>query len=99
MFSDFQALNKFNSELFNQLVEFAFQYLVEPSKASRLTTQLEDFAQENGVGIGALKNVFKSLVSLPNAALKKSLSASQVEEDLKNLGLSDDKSNRMSGVF
>jgi len=72
---------------------------VEPSKASRLTSQLEDFAQENGVGVGALKNVFKSLVSLPNAALKKSLSPSQVQEDLISLGLGDDKGSRMSGVF
>jgi len=29
--------------------------------------QLEDFAAENGVGAGPLKNVFKSLLSIPNS--------------------------------
>ncbi|BFZ10654.1 hypothetical protein BsWGS_13693 [Bradybaena similaris] len=92
MFSDFQALNKFQNELFSQLVQIAFQFLLEPSKSARLMTQLEEFAQENGVSVAPLRNVFKSLVSLPNSALKKSLSPSQLQEDLQTLGLSEDKS-------
>ncbi|XP_005095878.1 COMM domain-containing protein 7 [Aplysia californica] len=99
MFSDFQSLNKFQNELFGHLVDYAFQFLLEPSKSSRLMSQLEDFAQENGVGVGALRNVFKSLVSLPNVALKKSLSPSQVQEDLRNLGLSEEKAQMVSGHF
>jgi len=99
MFSDFQSLNKFSEELFSQLVEYAFQYLLEPTKSPRLTSQLEDFAKENGIGVGALKNVFKSLVSLPNSALKKSLSPSQVQEDLINLGLSSEKSKLVASNF
>ena len=33
-------------------------------------TQLEDFAQQNGVGVAALKNVIKSLIALPNCKWK-----------------------------
>ena len=32
-------------------------------------SQLDDFATENNVGAGALKNVFKSLLSVPNSKL------------------------------
>ncbi|XP_046571421.1 COMM domain-containing protein 7-like [Haliotis rubra] len=93
MFSDIQTLNKFQDEQFSQLVEYVFLFLVEPTKSSRLLSQLDEFAEQNGVGAGALKNVFKSLLSLPNSALKKSLSPAQVKEDLVNLGLSEEKAD------
>ncbi|CAL1539039.1 unnamed protein product [Lymnaea stagnalis] len=99
MFSDFQALNKFQNELFSQLVQFAFHFLLEPSKSARLMTQLEEFAQENSIGVGPLRNVFKSLVSLPNSALKKSLSPQQLQEDLQTLGLSEEKSQLVASQF
>ncbi|XP_059140844.1 COMM domain-containing protein 7-like [Physella acuta] len=99
MFSDFQALNKFQNEPFNQLVQFAFQFLLEPSKSARLMSQLEEFAQENSISVGPLRNVFKSLVSLPNSALKKSLSSGQLQEDLQTLGLSVEKAKEVASHF
>ena len=33
-------------------------------------SQLDDFASENSLGAGALKNVFKSLLSIPNSMLR-----------------------------
>ncbi|PVD24765.1 hypothetical protein C0Q70_15251 [Pomacea canaliculata] len=86
MFSDFQALSKFQDEQFSALTEYVFLFLTEPSKSSRFTSHLEEFAQQNGVGVSALKNVVKSLVAVPNYALKKSLTPSQLQEDLVNLG-------------
>ncbi|KAK7499551.1 hypothetical protein BaRGS_00009203 [Batillaria attramentaria] len=93
MFSDFQALSKFQNEQFNELTQYVFLFLTEPSKSSRLMSQLEEFAQQNGVGVSALKNVVKSLLALPNYALKKSLTPNQLQEDLINLGLSEDKAS------
>ncbi|ESO89994.1 hypothetical protein LOTGIDRAFT_164694 [Lottia gigantea] len=93
MFSDIQTLNKFHDDQFSQLVEFVFLFLIEPTKSERLVNQLEEFASENGVGPGPLKNVFKSLLVIPNSALKKSLSPTHVQEDLVNLGLSEEKAN------
>ncbi|KAL3851798.1 hypothetical protein ACJMK2_015506 [Sinanodonta woodiana] len=92
MFSDIQALNKFKDEQFLQLLEFVFSFLTESSKSTRLMSQLEDFAANHGVAVGPLKNVFKSLLAIPNSALKKSLGPSQVKEDFLNLGLSEEKS-------
>ncbi|XP_055958536.1 COMM domain-containing protein 7 isoform X2 [Patella vulgata] len=78
---------------FSQLVEYVFLFLIEPAKSERLLIQLDEFAEENGLGAGPLKNVFKSLLVIPNSALKKSLSPTQINEDLVNLGLSAEKAN------
>ncbi|KAJ8301917.1 hypothetical protein KUTeg_020904 [Tegillarca granosa] len=96
MFSDIQTLNKFQNKQFQQLTEYALEFLAEPGKSVRLMGQLEEFAEENGVGSTALKNVFKSLISIPNSAVKKSLSPAQLTEDLVNLGLSNEKASYFS---
>ncbi|KAH3816101.1 hypothetical protein DPMN_117609 [Dreissena polymorpha] len=93
VFSDIQTLNKFQDEQYGHLVQYVFGFLTDPSKSFRLMTQLEDFAAENGVSAGALKNVFKSFLSIPSNALKKSLTPEQIREDLINLGLSDAKAD------
>ena len=92
-FTDIQTLNKFQTNQFNELVEYSLEFLSDPGKASRLMTKLEDFAEENSVNSNALKGVFKSLISIPNGALKKSLNVSQLKEDLVNLGLSGEKAD------
>ncbi|XP_052067748.1 COMM domain-containing protein 7-like [Mytilus californianus] len=93
MFTDIQTLNKFQTNQFNELVEYSLEFLSEPGKASRLMTKLEDFAEQNSVNSNALKGVFKSLIAIPNGALKKSLNVTQLKEDLVNLGLSEEKAD------
>ncbi|XP_060076273.1 COMM domain-containing protein 7-like [Ylistrum balloti] len=96
VFSDIQMVNKFQDEQFCQLVEYSLEFLADPGKSQKLMEQLGEFAESNGVGASALKNVFKSLLLVPNSALKKSLSPSQLQEDLVNLGLSTEKANYFS---
>ncbi|XP_022302124.1 COMM domain-containing protein 7-like [Crassostrea virginica] len=96
MFSDFQALNKFPNKQFRQLVDFALEFLADPSKSFRLMDQLNGFAEENDVNAVGLKNIFKSLLSLSNGALKKSMTSSQIREDLLNFGLTEDKAEYLS---
>ncbi|XP_033746433.1 COMM domain-containing protein 7-like [Pecten maximus] len=96
VFSDIQMVNKFQNEQFRQLVEYSLEFLADPGKSQKLMEQLGDFAESNGVGASALKNVFKSLLLVPNSALKKSLSPAQLQEDLVNLGLSKDKADYLS---
>ncbi|CAH1782490.1 unnamed protein product [Owenia fusiformis] len=93
MFSDVQALNKFQDEQFSQLVNIVIAFLIEPNKSARLLSQLDEFAEQHGVGASPLKNVIKSLLTVPNSALKKHLTAEQLKEDLIQLGLSDEKGN------
>ncbi|OWF51657.1 COMM domain-containing protein 7-like [Mizuhopecten yessoensis] len=96
VFSDIQMVNKFQNEQFRQLVAYSLEFLADPGKSQKLMEQLGEFAESNGVGASTLKNVFKSLLLVPNSALKKSLSPVQLQEDLVNLGLSKDKANYFS---
>ncbi|KAL4227133.1 COMM domain-containing protein 7 [Mactra antiquata] len=99
LFSDMQTLNKFQDEQFSELAQFVFEFLTDPTKSTKLMSQLEDFAGQNGVSPGALKNVFKSLLSVPNSALKKSLTPEQIKEDLVNLGLGESKADNFSELW
>ncbi|KAH0619327.1 hypothetical protein JD844_019334 [Phrynosoma platyrhinos] len=70
-----------------------FQFLQEPKEVERFLTQLSEFAATNKISLGPLKNIVKSLLLVPNSALKRALSAEQVREDLITLGLSEDKAS------
>ncbi|XP_071485227.1 LOW QUALITY PROTEIN: COMM domain-containing protein 7-like [Diadema antillarum] len=96
MFSDIQSLNKFNEEQFSQLVTIVFSFLLEPNTSSRLLSQLDDFADEQGVSGPALRNVVKSLLAVPYSAVRRNLSPSDLKEDFINLGLSEEKSSHVS---
>lgn len=99
MFSDFQALNKFQSKEFKQLVGYALEFLVDPGKSFRLMEQLDGFAEGNDISAAALKNIFKSFLTLCNGALKKSMTSLQLKEDAVNLGLNDDKAEYFSNQW
>ncbi|XP_033113796.1 COMM domain-containing protein 7-like [Anneissia japonica] len=92
MFSDIQTFNKFGDEQFSQLISIVFAFLLEPSKSSRFLGQLEEFAEEQGVNATGLKNVIKSILTIPYSAVKRNMTSAQLQEDLLHLGLSEDKS-------
>ncbi|XP_008317179.1 COMM domain-containing protein 7 [Cynoglossus semilaevis] len=94
--ADFQNLNKFNEQQFHRLIEILFQFLLEPKEAERFMQQLTEFAGEHGMSAGPLKNLMKSVLLVPQGALKKILSAEQVKEDLTTLGLNEDKATYFS---
>nr|XP_020663519.1 COMM domain-containing protein 7 [Pogona vitticeps] len=78
---------------FSTLSEVLFQFLQEPKEVERFLAQLSEFASVNKISLGPLKNVVKSLLLVPNGALKRSLSADQVRTDLITLGLSEEKAS------
>uniref|UniRef100_A0A8D0HNK5 COMM domain containing 7 n=1 Tax=Sphenodon punctatus TaxID=8508 RepID=A0A8D0HNK5_SPHPU len=88
---DLQQLNQLSGEQFSALTEVLFQFLMEPKEVERLLTQLSEFATINKMSLGPLKNVVKSLLLVPNGALKRNLSAEQVRADFITLGLSEEK--------
>ncbi|KAG9332526.1 hypothetical protein JZ751_014624 [Albula glossodonta] len=57
----------------------------------RFLQQVSEFAGENGMSAGPLRNLVKSVLLVPHGALKKGLNADQVKEDLITLGLNEDK--------
>uniref|UniRef100_A0A3Q1G730 COMM domain containing 7 n=1 Tax=Acanthochromis polyacanthus TaxID=80966 RepID=A0A3Q1G730_9TELE len=94
--SDFQNLNKLNEQQFHRLVEILFRFLLEPKETERFMQQLSEFAAEHGMSSGPLRSLMKSVLLVPQGALKKNLTAEQIKEDLLTLGLNDDKAAHFS---
>uniref|UniRef100_A0A669DLV3 COMM domain containing 7 n=2 Tax=Oreochromis TaxID=8139 RepID=A0A669DLV3_ORENI len=83
--TDFQNLNKLNEQQFHRLIEILFQFLLEPKEAERFMQQLTEFAGEHGMSAGPLRNLMKSVLLVPQGALKKNLTGEQIKEDLLTL--------------
>ncbi|XP_034447090.1 COMM domain-containing protein 7 [Hippoglossus hippoglossus] len=94
--SDFHNLNKLNEQQFHRLIEILFQFLLEPKETERFMQQLTEFAGEQGMSAGPLRNLMKSVLLVPQGALKKNLAAELIGEDLVTLGLSEDKAAHFS---
>lgn len=98
-YSDFGNLNKFNEEQFSQLSTIVFNFLVAPQQSAQFLSQLEEFASRHSLGLNALKNLVKSVLIFFKAALKRNLSPGHVNEDLLQLGLSEEKATLISGQW
>ncbi|XP_023405912.1 COMM domain-containing protein 7 isoform X2 [Loxodonta africana] len=81
---------------FSALTEVIFHFLAEPKEVERFLAQLSEFATTNQISLGPLRSTVKSLLLVPNGALKKSLTAEQVRADFITLGLSEDKATYFS---
>uniref|UniRef100_A0A8I6G9W5 COMM domain containing 7 n=1 Tax=Rattus norvegicus TaxID=10116 RepID=A0A8I6G9W5_RAT len=81
---------------FSALTEVLFHFLTEPKEVERFLAQLSEFATTNQISLGPLKSIMKSLLLVPNGALKKGLTAEQVRTDLLTLGLSEEKATYFS---
>ncbi|XP_053527225.1 COMM domain-containing protein 7 isoform X2 [Artibeus jamaicensis] len=92
---DMQQLNQLSAQ-FSALTEVLFHFLTEPREAERFMAQLSEFATTNQISLGPLKSIVKSLLLVPNGALKKSLTAEQVRADFVTLGLSEEKATYFS---
>ncbi|XP_049611290.1 COMM domain-containing protein 7 [Syngnathus scovelli] len=93
---DFHNLNKFNEQQFLRLVEILFQFLLEPKETEKMMELLSDFASEHRMSAGPLKNLMKSVILVPQGAIKKNLTGEQLKEDLQTLGLQEDKAAHFS---
>lgn len=89
--SDIQHLNQMGAQQFSALTEVIFRFLTEPKEVEGFLAQLSEFATTYQMSIGPLRSIVKSLLLVPNGALRRSLSAEQVQADLLTLGLSEEK--------
>ncbi|XP_037838820.2 COMM domain-containing protein 7 isoform X3 [Chlorocebus sabaeus] len=100
---DMQQLNQLGAQ-FSALTEVLFHFLTEPKEVftvpslqvERFLAQLSEFATTNRISLGSLRSIVKSLLLVPNGALKKSLTAKQVQADFITLGLSEEKATYFS---
>uniref|UniRef100_A0AC11B7C3 Uncharacterized protein n=1 Tax=Ovis aries TaxID=9940 RepID=A0AC11B7C3_SHEEP len=88
---DMQQLNQLGAQQFSALTEVLFHFLTEPKEVERFLAQLSEFATTNQISLGPLRSIVKSLLLVPNGALKKGLTAEQVRADFMTLGLSEEK--------
>ncbi|XP_011815205.1 PREDICTED: COMM domain-containing protein 7 isoform X5 [Colobus angolensis palliatus] len=93
---DMQQLNQLGAQQFSALTEVLFHFLTEPKEVERFLAQLSEFATTNRISLGSLRSIVKSLLLVPNGALKKSLTAKQVQADFITLGLSEEKATYFS---
>ncbi|XP_073736664.1 COMM domain-containing protein 7 isoform X3 [Callorhinus ursinus] len=93
---DMQQLNQLGAQQFSALTEVLFHFLTEPKEVERFLAQLSEFATTNQISLGPLRSIVKSLLLVPNGALKKSLTADQVRADFITLGLSEEKATYFS---
>ncbi|KAG5213597.1 COMM domain-containing protein 7-like isoform X1 [Ovis aries] len=91
MGGDMQQLNQLGAQQFSALTEVLFHFLTEPKEVERFLAQLSEFATTNQISLGPLRSIVKSLLLVPNGALKKGLTAEQVRADFMTLGLSEEK--------
>ncbi|XP_073861136.1 COMM domain-containing protein 7 isoform X12 [Macaca fascicularis] len=100
---DMQQLNQLGAQ-FSALTEVLFHFLTEPKEVftvpslqvERFLAQLSEFATTNRISLSSLRSIVKSLLLVPNGALKKSLTAKQVQADFITLGLSEEKATYFS---
>uniref|UniRef100_A0A7N9CIJ7 COMM domain containing 7 n=1 Tax=Macaca fascicularis TaxID=9541 RepID=A0A7N9CIJ7_MACFA len=85
---DMQQLNQLGAQQFSALTEVLFHFLTEPKEVERFLAQLSEFATTNRISLSSLRSIVKSLLLVPNGALKKSLTAKQVQADFITLGRS-----------
>ncbi|XP_048204963.1 COMM domain-containing protein 7 [Perognathus longimembris pacificus] len=88
---DMLQLNQLGAQQFSDLTDVLFHFLTEPKEVEQFLARLSEFATTNQISLGPLKSLVKSLLLVPNGALKKSLTAEQVQADLTTLGLSEEK--------
>lgn len=81
---------------FQRLIGILFQFLLEPKETQGFMQQLTEFAGEHGMSAGPLRNLMKSVLLVPQGALKKNLTADQIKEDLLTLGLNGEKAAHFS---
>ena len=81
-----QQLKQLGAQKFSALKEVLFHCLTEPEEVERLLAQLSEFATTKQIRPGPRRSIVKSLLLVSNGALKKSLTAEQVQADFITLG-------------
>ncbi|XP_071966820.1 COMM domain-containing protein 7 isoform X2 [Engystomops pustulosus] len=60
-------------------------------EVDQFTSQLEGFAKDNGISLGPLKSIVRSILLVLNGALRRNLKSEDLHSDLVVLGLDEEK--------
>ncbi|KAM8947714.1 COMM domain-containing protein 7 [Pelodytes ibericus] len=88
---DMQNLRQLSGEQVSRLCKVIFSFLKEQKEVEYFTSQLNEFAKDNGISMGPLKSIVKSVLLVLNGALKRNATHEQLRADLLALGLDEEK--------
>ncbi|CAH2303059.1 COMM domain-containing 7 [Pelobates cultripes] len=88
---DMQNVKQLSGEQVSRLSKVIFSFLKEQEAAEYFTSQLGEFAKDNGISLGPLKSIVKSVLLVLNDALRRNLSAEQLKADFLALGLDEER--------
>lgn len=97
--STLQKTNKLNEEQYGKLLDITFSFLTNSISAEGLDSVLNEYASSYGINASPLKNMVKILIIVANAMIKKNLSMTQVESDLKQMNMNEDHVNLFCGKW
>ncbi|XP_063819555.1 COMM domain-containing protein 7 isoform X2 [Pseudophryne corroboree] len=89
--ADIQNMRQLSQEQVSRLCKVIFSFLKEQKEVDQFTIQLEDFVKDNGISLGPLKNIVRSVLLVLNGALKRNLKSKELQADLIVLGLDEEK--------
>ncbi|XP_077316634.1 COMM domain-containing protein 7 [Lithobates pipiens] len=89
--ADMQNMRQLSGEQVCRLCKVIFSFMKEQKEVDQFTSQLEDFARDNGISLGPLRNIVRSVLLVLNAALKRNLKSEELRADLIALGLDEEK--------
>ncbi|XP_044153410.1 COMM domain-containing protein 7 [Bufo gargarizans] len=89
--SDMQNMRQLSREQVSRLCLVIFSFLKEQKEVDQFTSQLEDFAKDNGISLSPLKSIVRSVLLVLNGALRRNLKSEDLQSDLVALGLDEEK--------
>ncbi|CAN2390774.1 COMM domain, partial [Pristimantis euphronides] len=89
--TDMQNMRQLSGEQVSRLCSVIFSFLREQKEVDHFTSQLEDFAKDNGISLGPLKGMVRSVLLVLNGALRRNLKSEDLQSDLVVLGLDEEK--------
>ncbi|KAM4030439.1 COMM domain-containing protein 7 [Anomaloglossus baeobatrachus] len=89
--SDIQNMRQMSGEQVSRLCSVIFSFLKEQREVDQFTSQLEEFAKDNGISLSPLKSIVRSVLLILNGALRRSLKSEELQSDLVVLGLDEEK--------
>ena len=85
--SELSVLNRINDEEFQTLIDIVFNFLLASKQPEVVLERLAELSGEIGIGIGALKNSVRSLLSLLKACGSRGVTSKNLKQDLDQLGI------------
>ncbi|XP_075702193.1 COMM domain-containing protein 7 isoform X2 [Rhinoderma darwinii] len=74
-----------------RLCSVIFCFLKEQKEVDQFTSQLEEFGKDNGISLGPLRSIVRSVLLVLNGALRRNLKSEDLQSDLVVLGLDEEK--------